>query len=337
MNVLLMVTLTCVADWDGMDALKITNTGHNFVTMVMSFLLVSRVTTALARYSEARNHIGSMLRGARELIQYTIIFSMVDNDDIAAREWRNEVAYRTLSLLRCSIAVILYPTTHLPSWEIPELNGFEREDIKANLFLNPATHRYAHEKRSEYEENLRVPIRLAYLLRKSIHSQQQRLTKPLHVNRELKILGSVDSFMDGFYGIRKFMTTPVPFPLVQMARTFLFLYIFTVPFVLLNDESSVYAHCFTIFLLTYGFMGLEVVAIELDNPFGDDPNDFNCLALAYTAFEDIYLFVRDCDGSEWADLLLDRMRETDKPTCYQQASTAHSISSTTSHLTGSVV
>jgi predicted membrane chloride channel (bestrophin family) len=70
------------------------------------------------------------------------------------------------------------------------------------------------------------------------------------------------------------MTTPVPFPLIQMTRTFLFLYIFTVPFVFLSDDSSTFAHCFTIFLLTYGFMGLEVVSIELDNPFGDDPNDF---------------------------------------------------------------
>ena len=50
----------------------------------------------------------------------------------------------------------------------------------------------------------------------------------------------------------------------------------------------------------------------VDNPFGDDPNDFNCLALANTAFEDIYLFIRDTDGPEWADLLLDRMRHTEQ-------------------------
>ena len=125
---------------------------------------------------------------------------MVDNEELGAKEWRNEVAYRTLALLRCSVAVILYPTTHIPSWDIHELNGFEREDVKNNLFLNPATLRYAHENRSEYEENLRVPIRLAYLLRKSIHSQEKRLNKPLHINRELKLLGSVDGFMTGFYG-----------------------------------------------------------------------------------------------------------------------------------------
>ena len=135
-----------------------------------------------------------------ELIQYASIFSSVDNNDIAAKEWRNEVAYRTLALLRCSVAVILYPTTKVPSWDVPELNGFEREDVKNNIFLNPATLRYAHKNRSEYEENLRVPIRLAYLLRKSIHSQERRLNKPLHVVRELKLLGAVDGFMNGYYG-----------------------------------------------------------------------------------------------------------------------------------------
>ena len=60
-------------------------------------------------------------------------------------------------------------------------------------------------------------------------------------------------------------------------RTFLFLYVFTVPFVMLGDESSLFAHCFAVFLLTYGFVGLELVAIEMDNPFGDDDNDFDNL------------------------------------------------------------
>ena len=69
------------------------------------------------------------------------------------------------------------------------------------------------------------------------------------------------------------MTTPVPFPLVQMARTFLFLYVFTVPFVFLKDTSGLIAHCVFVFVLTYGFVGLELAAIEMDNPFGEDEND----------------------------------------------------------------
>jgi len=103
------------------------------------------------------------------------------------------------------------------------------------------------------------------------------------------------------------MTTPFPFPLVQMARTFLFFYVFTVPFALLSDKSNAYAHCAIIFVLTFGFMGLETTAIELDNPFGDDENDFDNLGMAQTAFEDTYLSILDVDGPQWTDRLRLRM------------------------------
>ena len=53
--------------------------------------------------------------------------------------------------------------------------------------------------------------------------------------------------------------------------------------------------------------GLEVVAIELDNPFGDDANDFDNTAMAFTAFEDTYLTLLDVDGHQWTDKLRLRM------------------------------
>ena len=66
----------------------------------------------------------------------------------------------------------------------------------------------------------------------------------------------------------KLVTTQLPFPLVQMGRTFLLFYIFTLPFALLSDISSPYVHLLVIFFVTYGFVGLEIVAVELDDPFG---------------------------------------------------------------------
>lgn len=62
-----------------------------------------------------------------------------------------------------------------------------------------------------------------------------------------------------------------------------------------------------VFLLTYGFVGLEIISIELDNPFGDDANDFNNSAMAMTAYEDTYLTILDIDGPEWTDKLRKRM------------------------------
>jgi predicted membrane chloride channel (bestrophin family) len=275
LNVLLMLTLEVVDDhYNGMHIVAISSQGHTFLTLVVAFLLVSRVSIGLNRYNQARDHLGTMYRESRELIQNCCVFSNHTTDQVA-KEWRNEVAYRALLLLRLSMAVIDYPTTTVPAWDVPELRGAELEDIKASLFTNPANRRWAHGTRSEWEETMRVPIRMAYLLRKTVHSQGTVLAVPLALEQENRMLGSIDSFMNGYYGIRTFITTPVPFPLIQMARTFMFLYVFTVPFVLLRDDSSRVAHCFAVFLITYGFMGLEVVSIEMDNPFGDDENDFD--------------------------------------------------------------
>lgn len=270
-----MLTLEIMDDhYEGLHIIEISSQGHTFLTLVVSFLLVSRVNIGLNRYNQARDHMGTMYRESRELIQSCCVFSNHTMDQ-AAREWRNQVAYRTLLLLRLSMAVLDYPTTNVPAWDVPELRGAELADIKASIFIAPEARRWAHSDRSEWEETMRVPIRMAYLLRKAVHSHGTVLTEPLVLMQENQILASINSFMSGYYGIRTFITTPVPFPLVQMARTFLFLYVFAVRFVLLRDDSSRFAHCFAVFLLTYGFMGLEVVAIELDNPFGDDPNDFD--------------------------------------------------------------
>jgi hypothetical protein len=41
----------------------------------------------------------------------------------------------------------------------------------------------------------------------------------------------------------------------------------------------------------------------LDDPFGDDPNDFDVLGLAQVVFEDVYISIYDVDGKEAADAI----------------------------------
>lgn len=38
------------------------------------------------------------------------------------------------------------------------------------------------------------------------------------------------------------------------------------------------------FLLTYGFVGLERVSIEMEDPFGNDTNDFDDMGLAQVSW-----------------------------------------------------
>lgn len=289
--------------------IEISKQGHTFLTFVVAFLLVSRVTTGLSRYNAARTHLGTLYRESREIIQCACVLTN-DSQSEKAKEWRHEVAYRTIILLRCTMAILDYPVEKVLAWNVPELNGIEKTDIFKFLYAtNPELKKFQHEPNTDFEESFRVPVRLEYLLKQSILSNRTRLDTPLHMAFENRLLGSTNSYLNGFFGLRKFLTTPVPFPLIQMARTFLFLYVFTVPFVLLKDSSNLLAHCSMAFVLTYGFVGLELIAIELDDPFGDDANDFDNAALAMTSYEDTYLTILDVDGPAWADKLRGRMHD----------------------------
>lgn len=65
-----------------------------------------------------------------------------------------------------------------------------------------------------------------------------------------------------------------------------------------------------VFVLTYGFMGAELVSIELENTFGTASHDGGVLTLAQVVFEDTFLMIHDADGEAWADALRYKMHQT---------------------------
>jgi predicted membrane chloride channel (bestrophin family) len=62
-NVIWMILLSII----DLKSMEISNQGHRFITLVVSFLLVTRVNMALNRYNEARSCIGKMYSELREL------------------------------------------------------------------------------------------------------------------------------------------------------------------------------------------------------------------------------------------------------------------------------
>jgi predicted membrane chloride channel (bestrophin family) len=51
-----------------------------------------------------------------------------------------------------------------------------------------------------------------------------------------------------------------------------------------------------IILMTYGFMGIELLFVEIDDPFAEDPNDLPVTEEARAAGEDIMLSLLHMDG-----------------------------------------
>mmetsp|Transcript_3582 Transcript_3582/g.5422 ORF Transcript_3582/g.5422 Transcript_3582/m.5422 type:complete len:382 (-) Transcript_3582:156-1301(-) len=281
--------------------------GHKFMAMMVSFLLIGRVQIIFSRFMEARGHLSTCYRSCRELIQHMAVLTMQDKSE-GAMQWRQLVAERTILLLLVTMGSIEFRSSQKKPWDVPELCEEERRNLESVMLLDDAEKegtvktkmsRFAHGRRTLLEESDRAPIILAYDLRKAILSTRQAevLQVPFrHVNEELKLLDMVSGFLKAYAGLKKLINTPFPFPLVQMARTFLFFWVFTLPFALCSNAKELPGILLSTFFITYGFVGLEYVSMELDDPFGDDPNDFDDLGMAEMVFEDIYITLYKLDG-----------------------------------------
>ena len=183
---------------------SITNQGHSFVGVIVAFLLVSRVNMALARFNECRGYLSLMYQETRQLITNMAAFSSTgvcaNCMDQSSQQWRNEVAYRMLVVLRTSMAVVDYPTSRIPADNVIELSGVELDDVKQRTYQNTDYTKWAYEVRSEFEHTMRVPLRLAFLLKKSLNEHATRLKTPLNIGQANGLIACVDNFVKGYYG-----------------------------------------------------------------------------------------------------------------------------------------
>jgi len=369
-TMLVAVTVWALRAHDIVDLTIASSTGHSFMSILVSFLIVTRTTITYNRFMEARQHLADLYRNSREIVHYTCVLTS-QNTSNKAKQWRQEVAYRTIVSLRVAVAALEYRSKGVNTWEVipeeehekteliidassswPEGNSERSEDRTASL-ISPAStntaasstsitprgrsHRFvvprqseaeyrpttdhfavlktlAHGPRTRTDENFRAPIVWAYNLREAILWPRKKNSKilaerPWHVNESLKLLALVSDFVAAYHELKKLVSTPFPFPLIQMTRTFLFFWVFTLPMVLAEDNDQIYEVLILMFFITYGFLGLEYVNMELDDPYGDDPNDFPGQRWAETVFEDVYIAIYKTDGFASAVALRSRISE----------------------------
>lgn len=260
---LLNVAISAIAQYlkayKGID-LDLSDASHSLMNMLVAFLLVTRITMSVNRYNDCRSCLGKMCLEIRELLQNMIVLTRKMKQE-SDKEWRNETTYRALLLLRTAMAVLDYMSLLKPAWDILELDPDETAELKEDTHTYFQKEPFAGE-RTEFSETQRVPPIMAFKLRWCLDTSEDRLSAQMKVFRSESLYNSVNSFMDGYYSCTKIICTQFPFPLVQMARTFLLFYIFTVPFALLSDVSSPYCHLLVIFMLTFGYIGLGTHCIR---------------------------------------------------------------------------
>ncbi|AFK01808.1 hypothetical protein Emtol_0655 [Emticicia oligotrophica DSM 17448] len=212
---------------------------HSLVGFVLSLLLVFRTNSSYDRWWEGRKIWGSFTNNSRNL---ALKLSAILPDKHESKE-----VFRIL-VGNYLLAVKDYLRGHV-NLEHLDYVGNYNEAFYAN---------YKH-----------IPNRIG----QAIHLEISRLYKVGIINAEQLIIlnGELVSFTDNLGACERIRNTPIPSSYNIFIKKMIFLYVFTMPFGFVLEFKFWAAPIVT--LIFYAFAGIEMIAEEIEDPFGTDSND----------------------------------------------------------------
>ena len=213
---------------------------HSLLGFAISMLLVFRTNTAYDRWWEGRKHWGSLVNNSRNLA--IKLNSFLPHDDIQSRTF-----FATL----------------IPRFALELKKHLQNDATRLALDDKP------HPEIPDLDRAKHVPAQVASLLmnRVNLLYKQNHLTgdQLILLNQELL------SFMDICGACERIKNTPIPYSYSVFLKKFIFFYIMTLPFGYVFSLG--YLSIPVVVFVFYVMASLELIAEEIEDPFGTDEND----------------------------------------------------------------
>lgn len=208
---------------------------HTMLGFVISLLLVFRTNTAYDRWWEGRRMWGALVNNSRNLAMKLAVM---------LKETEDKAIFRRL----------------IPAYADVLNQHLKNRDISHELFddaVLSADH-YTH-KPNQIAKTMIAEINSLYIGGKLTGDQL------IILNNE------VQSFTDICGACERIKNTPIPYSYSAFIKKFIFFYVMTLPFGYVF-QLGYYVIPVVVFIF-YVLASLELIAEEIEDPFGTDPND----------------------------------------------------------------
>jgi putative membrane protein len=209
---------------------------YSLLGFVISLLLVFRTNTAYDRWWEGRKAWGALVNDSRSLS------SKLSALHLTAEE---KISFTRL------IPLFVYATKqHLRNQDL-------KEEASAQLDLN------------DMDLSGNQPLRIVQMLRAEVEQLYQKGT--VQHMQWFAINNDLDALIDSLGICERIKNTPIPFSYSLFIKKFIFIYVITMPlaFVPLFGYLSAFISTFVF----YALVSMELLAEEIEEPFGIDEND----------------------------------------------------------------
>lgn len=210
---------------------------YSLVGFVLSLLLVFRTNTAYDRWWEGRKKWGELVNNTRNFaIKIGSMQTSKETDQFFSRMIPN-YAYAMKEHLREGVKI---EELELTEDELKELEG------KAHIPSQIAKWMYA---------------KLDDMKEKGDLTQEEFITMDTNLKTFSDIIGACE----------RIKNTPLPYSYSNFLKKFIFIYVVTMPLAFVN-AFEYWSIAITVFVF-YVLVSLELLAEEIEDPFGRDPND----------------------------------------------------------------
>jgi hypothetical protein len=120
--------------------------------------------------------------------------------------------------------------------------------------------------------------------------QFMKVPPPILAQANSKIAAGMYSYLLAY----RIAAVPYPFPLAQISAFLMIVFLMLMPVVVEKFTEAKMLTPILAFLIGLGYWGLNRVAIEIENPFGDDPNDLPLKALSDTFIDHLMESMTNC-------------------------------------------
>jgi putative membrane protein len=220
---------------------------HTLLGFVISLLLVFRTNTAYDRWWEGRKLWGNLVNTSRNLA--VKLDSMLSQEDQENRNYFSKL-----------IALFAKELQH----------HLQKEQTRLELDSKP------HPEIPGFDRSRHVPSQIISHMHRRINhllkTGQLTMEQLLFINPELI------SFLDICGACERIKNTPIPYSYTTFLKKFIFIYVLTLP--LGYVFALGYITIPVVIFIFYVLASLEVIAEEIEDPFGLDTNDLPMERLA---------------------------------------------------------
>ena len=232
--------------------------------LVLGLLLVFRTNTAYERFWEGRKLWGTLVNTVRNLSrQIWIVIEDNEPDD----------RINKIRAIRLLVAFAVTVKLHLRQHSLDADHGTPT-DLK-DLLSPQQYHKLA--------QMNHPPLEVAFWIGDYLQLQYQRKCLNLYQLNTMQTL--LNTMIDVLGGCERILKTPIPLAYAIHLKQLLLIYCCSLPFQIV-DSAGWWTSPLTA-LIAFTLLGIEAIGMEIEDPFGCDPNDLPLNAICNTMLRNI--------------------------------------------------